>query len=129
LHGDYSADNLFFDSDGEVIVFDWGLVTKGPPVFDVAYFLTISLDTEVRRRHEEALLRAYLDGLAARGIHYGVEECMTAYGEQLAGFVPRLVGAGGLAEFADEAHKTRYLVWLHRALAAMADHPPSALLA
>lgn len=123
LHGDYKLDNMFFDAGQGVAVFDWGTTMIGPAAFDVAYFLGLNFEPAERRGLEVELLRAYSDRLtAARGIAYGYERCANDYGLQLVAYLPRLVCAGGLAEFAGEQARLRYLVGLRRAIAAVEDH-------
>ena len=46
---------------------------------DVALFLGQSSRTAVRREHERALLRRYLDGLAGHGINVGLDEAFEDY--------------------------------------------------
>jgi aminoglycoside/choline kinase family phosphotransferase len=65
-HRDYRVDNMAFDGD-DVIVMDWGSAARGYALYDVAYFLGGSLDTEVRRSAHDRLLRAYRDALADAG--------------------------------------------------------------
>lgn len=66
LHGDAHAGNLF-RVDGRVGLLDWQLVQRGQGMRDVAYFMTTSLETDLRREAEEALIRRYLEVLADRG--------------------------------------------------------------
>jgi len=67
IHGDPHSGNLFFE-DGEVGFFDWQVVQAGPGLRDVSYFLLNSVDTELRRVHERALLEHYLGVLAENGV-------------------------------------------------------------
>ncbi len=67
IHRDFRIDNMHFD-DGRPVVFDWGSVGHGGGLYDYAYFVSGSLDTEVRRAHDDDLLARYRDGLAAGGI-------------------------------------------------------------
>jgi len=66
VHGDPHLGNLF-DDGGRTGFLDWGIVSTGPPLRDVSYFLAMALDVEVRRRSERDLLRHYLDRRAALG--------------------------------------------------------------
>jgi hypothetical protein len=66
LHGDAHLGNLFLDR-GTIGFFDWAVVCRGPALRDVAYFLSNSVDTELRRAEEEVLIRHYLEVLAAEG--------------------------------------------------------------
>jgi hypothetical protein len=68
VHFDFRADNLFFDTDGSVVVIDWQSISQGGGAADVGYFLSQNLNIEDRRAHESDLLHAYHDGLIAGGV-------------------------------------------------------------
>ena len=74
IHGDYRADNIFFDSDGNVVLLDFQLSGLGTAAYDVAYFVTQSLLAEVAAEHEQALFDRYIAAL----IEAGVPEADTA---------------------------------------------------
>lgn len=67
IHGDAHAGNLYFLPEG-IGLFDWQVAQRGQGMRDVSYFLANSIPTEVRRRHEGALIDLYLATLAARGV-------------------------------------------------------------
>ena len=50
IHGDFRADNLFFEADGSVAAVDFQLIGTGRGVYDLAYFVTQSLDPRRRLR-------------------------------------------------------------------------------
>ena len=62
VHTDFRLDNLFFGPD-EVAVIDWQLTTRGGGAYDVAYLLAQSMSADLRRRHDEAVLRHWYDAL------------------------------------------------------------------
>lgn len=66
LHGDTHLANLFDDA-GRPGFLDWGLISWGPGMRDVTYFLCMSLSVEDRRGHERSLIEAYLAALAEAG--------------------------------------------------------------
>jgi aminoglycoside phosphotransferase (APT) family kinase protein len=66
MHGDPHLGNLFVDGD-EVGFLDWACVCRGPGLRDFAYFVCSSVDTELRRDEQDALLRRYLEVLAESG--------------------------------------------------------------
>lgn len=70
LHGDYRVDNMLFAAAGDdpLTVVDWQTATWGPPAHDLAYFCGTSLPIDVRRRHEDDLLRRYHEQLCRHGI-------------------------------------------------------------
>lgn len=71
LHGDFRADNIFFDgSSGEpaVAVIDWQLCCRGRGASDVAYLLCQSVRVEDRRHHEMSILRSWHRALLRAGV-------------------------------------------------------------
>lgn len=68
IHGDYRADNIFFDSDGKVVLLDFQLTGLGSGSYDLAYFITQSLLPDVAAANEQALFDRYVAGLIAAGV-------------------------------------------------------------
>jgi phosphotransferase family enzyme len=66
VHGDTHIGNVFLDG-GRVGFVDWGLSRVSSPLWDVSYFLTMTVDPEARRRSERELVQLYLDALRAGG--------------------------------------------------------------
>ena len=55
IHSDLRADNLLFSPDGTAVTLvDWQGAGIGPPAWDLAYFLSQSLDVDTRRANEHA---------------------------------------------------------------------------
>ena len=76
LHGDVRADNAFFDANGAMFI-DWQAVRVGRSAYDLAYFISTSLNEETRRTHQEDLLASYVETLASRGVEgYRISECL-----------------------------------------------------
>ena len=67
LHGDIRADNLFFEG-GRMKVVDFQFAGRGVGAADIAYLVTQGLPTPIREGHDQALVRHYLDHLAAHGV-------------------------------------------------------------
>lgn len=65
LHGDAHVGNSYRVPDGGTRFVDWQTNARGRWFHDVNYFLVSSLDIPLRREHDEALLRHYLDALGA----------------------------------------------------------------
>ena len=79
LHGDIRADNMFFDGDRLKVV-DFQFAARGAGAADIAYLVSQGLPTEVRRGHDEALVREYLDRLSAHGVSdYSFDEAWRHY--------------------------------------------------
>ena len=68
VHFDFRADNLFFDTDGSVVVIDWQSISIGGGSADVGYFLGQNLAVADLRAHEDDLLHRYHDTLVAEGV-------------------------------------------------------------
>jgi hypothetical protein len=96
-------------------------------VFDVAYFLALNFEPDARSAQERQIVDAYTAALAERGVSYPRDACFADYRRALLYFMPRLVCAGGLAEFAHEKASREYLRMLTRALSAVEDHGSLAL--
>jgi Phosphotransferase enzyme family len=67
IHGDCHLGNLFRDRSRPGFL-DWACLAHAPGMRDVAYFLTNSLPTELRRQEEHDLLQRYRTGLTAAGV-------------------------------------------------------------
>ncbi|MBX3706035.1 MAG: phosphotransferase [Pseudomonadales bacterium] len=70
-HGDCRLENMFFATRPDqppFAIVDWQSITWSSPGQDLAYYLTQSVQLEVRRRHERDLLARYLDGLRRHGV-------------------------------------------------------------
>jgi aminoglycoside phosphotransferase (APT) family kinase protein len=67
LHGDIRADNMFFDGDSLKIV-DFQFASRGVGIADVGYLISQGLPQEVRRGHDDELVREYLAWLAEHGV-------------------------------------------------------------
>ncbi|HEY6576020.1 MAG TPA: phosphotransferase [Mycobacterium sp.] len=79
LHGDIRADNMFFDGDRLKVV-DFQFTARGVGAADIAYLVSQGLPTEVRRGHDEALVREYLEYLRAYGVtDYSFDEAWRHY--------------------------------------------------
>ena len=80
VHFDYRADNLFFDTDGSVVVIDWQSISIGGGSADVGYFLGQNLAIADLRAHEDDLLHRYHDTLVAEGVTgYGYDQFFDDY--------------------------------------------------
>lgn len=68
VHGDYRADNILFDARHQVALLDFQLIGTGSGAYDLAYFVTQSLEPEVASAHERALFDRWRSGLVSRGV-------------------------------------------------------------
>ena len=87
VHGDAHLENIFFGPNypGGVAFIDFGLLSFGPAMVDVATILGGGMPTEARRAHEKELVRAYYDALTTEfGVRdFGYEACWEGYRFQL----------------------------------------------
>lgn len=68
LHGDFRGDNVMFDAEDRPVLIDFQLTHTGSPVFDLAYFITQSLDADLAKAHEAELVGAWRDRVLAAGV-------------------------------------------------------------
>lgn len=130
-HGDFRLDNLFFAASPDqqaLTVVDWQISFKGRGGYDVGYFISQSLQADVRRAHEDALKTRYLDALAARGVDYPRAEFEKDYSRTVAYcFIYAVVTAGQL-EMTNERMRELILGILDRAVLAIEDNDALSLL-
>jgi aminoglycoside/choline kinase family phosphotransferase len=70
-HGDYRLDNLLFgrgDDGTTCAVVDWQTACVGPPLHDLAFFVSTGLPTELRRTPERSLVETYARRLREHGV-------------------------------------------------------------
>jgi aminoglycoside/choline kinase family phosphotransferase len=83
IHGDFRLDNLFFGQEPhhhKMTFIDWQGPVRGRGVVEVAFLLSQSTKTEVRRAHEKELIQQYLDALEAQGVSgYSFDEAWEDY--------------------------------------------------
>lgn len=84
LHGDSHVGQTYVTRDGKMGLADWQAIQQGGWAYDFAYLVGSSCDPADRREWEEALLRAYLEQLAAAGGKApSFDEAWLAYRQQL----------------------------------------------
>ena len=77
-HGDYRADNIMFDGNDPAVI-DFQLIGVGSGMYDVGYFISQSIATDVRRGHDQELVNTYLDRLENHGITIDRDEMWRQY--------------------------------------------------
>lgn len=84
IHSDLRTDNLLFAPDhSSVTLIDWQGVGRGPGAWDLAYFISQSLDVDVRRQCEAELIDLYVEALGDDGIHEPRDAVLAGYSESL----------------------------------------------
>ncbi|MXZ90721.1 MAG: phosphotransferase [Chloroflexi bacterium] len=123
-HGDYRLDNMFFgpDDSGDFAVVDWQVCGISSGLSDVAYFLSSSVSTEIRRKLERELVAEYHDIISRMGAEgYTFEECWRGYRRSaLACFLTPVIACGQF-DFSSQRSQQLAEVFLSRTLTAMAD--------
>jgi hypothetical protein len=127
-HGELRADNLFHTDTGLILI-DFQTVCQQNGMVDVSYLLSQSVPTEIRREHEERLVRRYLDALAVAGVSgYPVDAALRQY---RIGVAFNLVWAclmHGQLERLDARGTALVDAMLTRAFAAIADNQSLTLI-
>jgi hypothetical protein len=68
VHGDWRADNLLFEPDGSVAALDFQLIGTGRGTYDLAYFITQSLDSADASEHERRLFDRWRSAVEGAGV-------------------------------------------------------------
>lgn len=79
VHGDHRPDNMLLPThgDGRPVVVDWQTVSVAHTGRDLGGFLGASTPTDVRREHQDDLLRTYHARLTELGVTgYSAEDCL-----------------------------------------------------
>lgn len=123
VHGDHRLDNIFHPvEDGqEVAVVDWQICGLGRGVYDVAYYMSQSLRSEVRAECERDVVRAYHDRLVADGVTgYSFDDAWTDYRRAtlFCSVYPLNVGS---VDLANERAVELFTLMLSRSVAAIVD--------
>jgi len=129
-HFDYRLDNLFFDDEADrVWMIDFQTSSKGGGAYDIGYFISQSVPTEIRRRCEDALLHTYHDELVSLGVSgYSFDQFFQDYrvGVLYGWIIP--VYAVGTLDSSSERAMALWTEVIERAQATMRDHAVADLL-
>ena len=120
-HGDYRADNMMFDG-AEPVVIDFQITGTGSGMYDVGYFISQSIATEVRRGHDQELVNTYLDRLEFHGISINRAEMWRQYLVAICFCVT--YGVTSFASYPEQNERGKQLVtdMLLRSLDCVADN-------
>lgn len=131
IHGDFRPDNLMFaPGDTSVSTLDWQTLGLGFGGRDSGYFLATSIDTELRRAHEQELLQTYYDALCRQGVQsYSFDECYADYRlGVLQGPLITILGAVYATATPTDASNAMFTAMITRSCAAIRDLHPEELL-
>lgn len=132
IHGDYRLDNLFFDDrseDRRPILADWQVPSWGSGAYDLAYFLTGSLEVKASEEREQALVGHYHDALLAAGVSdYSFERCWADYRAARLIVLVRMVSTIAEIHSTNERAEQLFSRWVDRLFARVEGTDPEALL-
>jgi hypothetical protein len=121
VHGDLRYDNLFFDST-QMAVADWQIISRTRGPYDVAYFMSQSVNSSDRRACEMGILRGYHDTLLEHGVRdYRFEQCLGDYRAFAMFCLVYPVIAGGSLDLANERGVELVTAMLDRSVATIID--------
>lgn len=125
VHGDFRMDNLFFvdrPDEAPVACCDWQGSTRGRGIQDVAYLLSGSLPTELRRRDERALVDLWHRTLpAAARDGYDLDQAWQDYRRAVLYLWTYVVIVGGGMDGANDRARAWVSAMVARSAAAMLD--------
>jgi hypothetical protein len=79
VHGDYRLDNMLFRDEGgepaSVSVVDWQMLNMGSVFQDLAYFIGMSIPTDLRRQNITDLLQVYINAFGPNP-PFTLDECL-----------------------------------------------------
>jgi hypothetical protein len=132
-HGDLHLENLLFPTGrgGRLAVVDWqSVMLSRYGAGDVTRVLTMGLAPDVRRAHEDALLRHYHAALEARGVRgYSLRALKRRYRQEMAAQVFVAVVASDALDFGAERGEMFTALFGERLNTALADLRTDRLLA
>lgn len=124
-HGDFRMDNLFFNSapgGDPLIALDWQGALRGRGSQDLAYFMSGSVRTDVRRAHERELVARWHDGLVAGGVtDYSFDQAWEDYRWAVAYVWTLAVVIAGTLDRTNERAHAWMSVMIERSIATMDD--------
>ena len=124
VHGDVRLDNMFFDADGgdEVAMIDWQVSGIGNGLTDVAYFLSGSVPTELRREIERDFVNEYWAIVCSMGVEdFTFEDCWRLYRKNMLTLLMVAVLVCGGLDVNDDRKRLLTETGVRRALAAIED--------
>ena len=101
IHGEPRADNIVFEESGgqlRACLIDLQQITLGDPVFDLAYFLSGSIDPDLRASCERRLVAEHAAALHAVHPAYDPDDAWERYRENAISGLLATVGATALLE-------------------------------
>mgnify|MGYP001613001858 CR=1 FL=1 len=131
-HGDYRLDNMFFGTPGgpyELAVFDWQSPNRAWGAYDLAYFISGTLEPAQRRASERDALRRYHEQLQAGGVRgYSFDQLVFDYRRSLMVYLGIFAVNGATLEQSNERAVRLFEVIFDRLNDAIVEHDAVATL-
>lgn len=132
VHGDVRLDNVMFGSDPAqhpIVLIDWQAIMISNPMQDVAYMVSQSMETDIRRECEEDLIAHARDALTAHGVEgYTLEQARSDYDVAVLWIMCYPLIIGGVCDPANERSLALAEKVLRRSTATVTDRNLLALL-
>ncbi len=124
-HGDLRLDNVFWgspDNTSAVTLVDWQIAIKARGIYDIGYFMSQSVDPEIRATCEENLIRDYLRALQDHGVKdYAFDQAWDDYRLTTMFCFTYPVTSCGSIDLANERGLQLAMKMLDRSLSAITD--------
>jgi aminoglycoside phosphotransferase (APT) family kinase protein len=132
IQGDFRLDNLFFGTTPEqapIALSDWQGLLRGKAAHDIAYFLSQSTPTDLRRKHERELVALWHEGLVAGGVEdYSAEQAWEDYRRAVLCLWSYVAVIAGVLEEGNERGRQWMTEMVRRSAATIIDLDLLALL-
>jgi Ecdysteroid kinase-like family len=120
-HGDLRYDNLYFGANGMAVA-DWQIVLRARGPYDVAYFMSQSVNPAERRASEMDILSGYHETLLEHGVKgYDFNQCFADYRTSAMFCLAYPVIAGGALDLANDRGAALVAAMLDRSVATILD--------
>ncbi|KAL2856503.1 kinase-like domain-containing protein [Aspergillus pseudoustus] len=123
VHGDYRLDNMLFKYEGDspvsVLAVDWQMLNMGSIFQDLAYFIGMSIPTELRRDNINELLQVYIEAFGTSP-PFTLEECLEGIREQCFWGLPLAFASPMILEQTDRGDEM-FLTMLDRLVSYVID--------
>lgn len=125
VHGDFRMDNLFFGQTPDqqaMVVIDWQGSLRSKGIRDVAYLLSQSMPTDVRRRHERELVALWHSALVDEGVaDYSPEQAWDDYRRAVLALWTLVVVIAGTLDASNDRGRAWMTEMIRRSAAAIDD--------
>ena len=132
VQGDFRMDNLFFGTrpgQDPIALSDWQGLLRGKAAHDIAYFLSQSTPTDLRREHERDLVALWHEGLVAGGVEdYSAEQAWEDYRRAVLCLWSYVTVIAGVLEEGNERGRQWMTEMVRRSAATIIDLDLLALL-